>query len=270
MGEILTAPRELGFFEIHAENYMGAGGVPHRQLAAIRAEYPLSVHGVGLSLGSAGPLDEAHLARLVAVVERYEPVLVSEHLAWSTHNSRFLNDLLPVPYTIEALRRVAEHVDHVQNALGRTIALENPSTYLSFAESAFAETDFISEVVRRTGCALLLDVNNVHVRCVNGHTSALAYLDSFPIGHVAEIHLAGHASNVEAGTDTLLIDSHDRPVSEAVWALYAHVIRSTGPIPTVIERDADIPSWSTLRDEALRAQATTAALSAGDTHEVAC
>lgn len=270
VGEILSGPRELGFFEIHAENYMGAGGVPHRQLAAIRAEYPLSIHGVGLSLGGAGPLDEAHLARLVAVVDRWEPALVSEHLAWSTHDSRFLNDLLPVPYTSEALQRVADHIDHLQNALGRTIALENPSTYLAFAESTFDETTFISEVARRTGCALLLDVNNVYVRCANGDMSARDYLDAFPLARVTEIHLAGHAFHDDADGNPLLIDSHDRPVADAVWALYTHVIRLIGPVATLIERDADVPAWPILRDEALRAHAAMVALSGGETLEVAC
>ena len=164
---IVDTRPELGFFEVHAENYMGAGGAPHRRLDAIRELYPLSLHGVGLSIGSPGPLDRAHLQRLAAVAKRFEPTLVSEHLAWSTHEGAFLNDLLPLPYTDETLARVSEHVDEVQNALGRTMLLENPSTYVVFAESTWAETDFLREIARRTGCGLLLDVNNVFVSAVN-------------------------------------------------------------------------------------------------------
>src|SRR5271167_846937 len=161
-----THPR-LGFFEVHAENYMGAGGAPHRRVDAIRERYPLSLHGVGLSIGSPGPLDRAHLARLARVAERYQPAIVSEHLAWSTHNGAFLNDLLPLPYTEETLERVCEHIDLVQTTLRRTMLLENPSTYVAFAETSMSETEFLSEIVRRTGCGLLLDVNNIFVGATN-------------------------------------------------------------------------------------------------------
>ena len=164
---IVETRPELGFFEVHAENYMGAGGPPHRRLDAIRERYPLSLHGVGLSIGSPGPLDRAHLQRLAAVARRFEPVLISEHLAWSTHDGAFFNDLLPLPYTSETLGQVADHIDEVQNALGRTMLLENPSTYVVFAESTMAETDFLREIARRTGCGLLLDINNVFVSATN-------------------------------------------------------------------------------------------------------
>jgi uncharacterized protein (UPF0276 family) len=260
----------LGFLEVHAENYMGAGGAPHRHLEAIRANYPLSIHGVGLSLGSAADLDAAHLARLEALVRRYDPALVSEHLAWSSAENGFLNDLLPVPYTLESLQRVCEHIDRVQMVLGRPIALENPSTYLAFAESTFSEVDFISEMTRRTGCSLLLDVNNVHVRCTNNDESAMAYLSAFPLEHVVEIHLAGHAPHADSAGRPLLIDSHDRPVDEHVWALFQTVVDRMGPVPTVIERDADIPGWQTLRDEALRAHAYMETAAWGRDIGIAC
>ena len=183
---ILDSRPELGFFEVHAENYMGAGGPPHRRLEAIRDRYPLSLHGVGLSIGSPGPLDRAHLARLARVAERYQPALVSEHLAWSTHDGAFFNDLLPLPYTDETLARVCEHIDIVQSALGRTILLENPSTYVAFAETTIGETEFLSEIVRRTGCGLLLDVNNVFVCAANHGFDAWGYLARFPLAAVGK------------------------------------------------------------------------------------
>ena len=191
--EILAEPPDLGFFEVHAENYMGDGGPAHRRLEAIRALYPLSLHGVGLSIGSPRPLDKDHLERLAALAERYEPGLFSEHLAWSSHDEGFLNDLLPLPYTRRRWRRSADHIDETQEALGRRMLLENPSTYVLFAESTIAETDFLAEIARRTGCGLLLDVNNVIVSATNHGFDPLAYLDAFPLRHVGEIHLAGYA-----------------------------------------------------------------------------
>src|SRR5579863_1788141 len=184
---VQTRPK-LGFFEVHAENYMGAGGPPHRRLDAIRERYPLSLHGVGLSIGSPGPLDRAHLGRLAAVAKRFEPVLVSEHLAWSTHEGAFFNDLLPLPYTSETLSQVADHIDEAQNALGRVILLENPSTYVTFAESTMAETDFLREIARRSGCGLLLDINNVFVGATNHAYDPHRYLADFPLSAVGEIH----------------------------------------------------------------------------------
>jgi uncharacterized protein (UPF0276 family) len=248
-----TRPK-LGFFEVHAENYMGAGGAPHRRLDAIRELYPLSLHGVGLSIGSPGPLDRAHLQRLAAVAKRFEPTLVSEHLAWSTHEGAFLNDLLPLPYTDETLARVSEHIDEVQNALGRRMLLENPSTYVLFAESTWAETDFLREIARRSGCGLLLDVNNVFVSAVNHGFDADRYLADFPLSAVGEIHLAGSADDTDDAGLPLLIDAHNSPVRDAVWALYARAIRRLGPMPTLIEWDNDVPAWPTLLDEARRAQ----------------
>jgi hypothetical protein len=246
---------DVGFFEVHAENYMGAGGPPHRYLSAIRERYPLSLHGVGLSIGADRPLDKDHLLRLNELIERYGPGLFSEHLAWSSHDSSFFNDLLPVPYTAETLTRVVEHVDEVQNALVRQMLLENPSTYLAFAESTYSETDFISEVVRRTGCGLLLDVNNVFVASTNQQWDPTAYIGAYPLDHVQEIHLAGYTSEADDKGRPLLIDTHNRPVDEIVWNLYAHAIALIGPVPTLIEWDADVPAWSTLMAEADRAEA---------------
>ena len=191
---ILATLPSLGVVEVHAENYMGAGGPPHRHLTAIRESYPLSIHGVGLSLGSMEDLDSTHVDRLVRLVRRYEPMWVSEHLAWSSHGPLFLNDLLPIPYTKAALERVAGHIDQVQAALRRRILLENPATYLGFEESTYAETDFIAEIANRTGCGLLLDVNNVHVSAINHGRNAESYLAAFPTRRVEEIHLAGHST----------------------------------------------------------------------------
>ena len=243
----------LGFLEIHAENYMGAGGPPHAQLATLRQDYALSVHGVGLSIGGAGPLDRDHLDRLKILCARYEPESFSEHLAWSSHDGAFLNDLLPLPYDDETLATVCAHVDQVQEVLGRRMLLENPSTYITFESSTLAETDFLREIVRRTGCGLLLDVNNVFVSCTNHRADPRAYLNRFPLGAVGEIHLSGHdAEDLPSGP--LLIDAHGSPVADPVWTLYGEVIAETGPLPTLIEWDNDVPALPVLLAEADRAQ----------------
>jgi uncharacterized protein (UPF0276 family) len=252
--DILAAPQPLGFFEVHAENYMGAGGPPHAQLGALRERYALSVHGVGLSIGSTRPLDRDHLARLKTLCDRYAPESFSEHLAWSSHDGIYLNDLLPLPYTRQTLARVAEHVDEVQSALGRQMLLENPSTYVRFSESNIPEVDFIAELSKRTGCGLLLDVNNVFVSARNHATEPLAYLDSFPLERVKEIHLGGHDEDVDDAGVPLLIDSHGSPIVEDVWMLYAHVIARAGALPTLIEWDNDVPDWPGLLAEAVKAQ----------------
>jgi uncharacterized protein (UPF0276 family) len=253
--EILRDRPALGFFEVHAENYMGAGGPPHRRLEAIRALYPLSLHGVGLSIGSPKPLDREHLGRLAALARRYQPGLVSEHLAWSSHDAGYLNDLLPLPYTPQTLAAVCAHVDQVQEALGRSMLLENPSTYVIFRESTIAETDFIGEIARRTGCGLLLDVSNVLVSATNHGFDARAYLDAFPLDEVGEIHLAGFAEAEDDAGHRVLIDAHDSPVRDHVWDLYSEVIARRGPAPTLVEWDNDVPQWSVLYDEARRADA---------------
>ncbi|MBC8038874.1 MAG: DUF692 domain-containing protein [Rhizobiales bacterium] len=250
---ILEEKPDLGFFEIHAENYMGAGGPPHRYLDAIRQCYPVSLHGVGLSIGGQGPLDATHLTRLKALNERYEPGLFSEHLAWSTHDTDYLSDLLPLPYTEETLRRVCDHIDETQSAVGRQMLLENPSSYLSFEESAFEEADFIREIARRTGCGLLLDVNNVFVSARNLNTGSAAYIAAYPLELVQEIHVAGHEATENEAGETLLIDAHSSPVDAAVWSLYGQVIARTGPLPTLIERDSNVPPLADLVAEARRA-----------------
>jgi len=252
---ILETNPDIGFFEVHAENYMGAGGPPHRYLTEIRDRYPLSLHGVGLSIGTDRPLDREHLGRLKGLIERYQPGLFSEHLAWSTHDAAFLDDLLPVPYTAETLARVSDHVDEVQETLGRQMLLENPSTYLAFAESTWSETDFIAEIARRTGCGLLLDVNNVHVASTNQQWDPVGYIDAYPLAHVREIHLAGYKREADDKGRPLLIDTHDRPVDRIVWDLFEYVIGLLGPVPTLIEWDADLPAWPELKAEAERAEA---------------
>lgn len=252
---ILADDYRIGFLEVHAENYMGDGGPAHRALAAIRSEFPLSVHGVGLSIGSEKGLDPDHLDALARVVKRYEPAMVSEHLAWSSHDLGYFNDLLPVPYTQATLERVAAHISQVQDRLKRPILLENPSTYVGFSESTMSETDFIREVAQKSGCGLLLDINNVFVSATNHGWKPLQYLRDFPLELVEEIHLAGHAEDVDDEGDLLLIDAHDRPVADDVWKLYETVICQAGPLPTLIEWDNDVPEWPVLRREALLAEA---------------
>jgi uncharacterized protein len=260
---IVETRPNIGFFEVHAENYMGSGGPPHRYLSSIREEYPLSLHGVGLSIGADRPLDKDHLHRLKQLIEHYAPGLFSEHLAWSSHDTGFLNDLLPVPYTSETLARVCEHIDQIQEFLGRQMLLENPSTYLAFTESTYSEIDFIAEVVRRTGCGLLLDINNVHVASTNQQWDPIAYIDAYPLGHVQEIHLAGYTREADDKGRPLLIDTHNRPVDEIVWDLFAHAVERIGAVPTLIEWDADVPAWPTLQQEAERAEAIMLAIQSG-------
>ncbi|MCP5082127.1 MAG: DUF692 domain-containing protein [Alphaproteobacteria bacterium] len=262
--DILDGKPDLGWFEIHAENYMGEGGMPHHVLSQIRNRYPISCHGVGLSIGSARGLDPAHLDRLKKVVQRYEPGLVSEHLAWSTHDRGFLNDLLPVPYTAETAFRVSEHIDQVQTHLGRQILLENPSTYVAFAESEMSEIAFLKEITERTGCGLLLDVNNVYVSATNQGYAPGDYLTEFPVDAVGEIHLGGHANDRDDDGRTLLIDAHDRAIAAQVWKLYEDLIGRIGPRPTLVEWDNDVPAWPVLFTEAQRADAILAKQPAGD------
>ena len=256
--DILNGAAPVEWLEIHAENYMGDGGRPLAQLRALAERFPISVHGVGLSIGGEGRLDREHLGRLKHLVGWLNPASFSEHLAWSTHEGSYLNDLLPLPYTAATLARVADHIDEVQEALGRRMLLENPSTYLAFAESEMSETDFLDEIVRRTGCGLLLDVNNVYVSCTNQKSDPSAYLAEFPLAHVGEIHLGGHGQDMDDHGATLLIDNHACEVVDAVWTLYAEVI-AKGAKPTLIEWDNDVPGWQTLAAEAKRAAAIMAA-----------
>lgn len=247
---ILADPGPVGWLEIHAENYMGFGGRPLAQLRHLAERFPISVHGVGLSIGGEGPLDTDHLARLKQLCGWLNPASFSEHLAWSTHDGAFLNDLLPLPYTPATLARVCDHIDQVQEVLGRRMLLENPSTYIAFAETSLSEIEFLSMIAQRTGCGLLLDVNNVHVSGVNQNYDPAGYIDAFPLHLVGEIHLGGHDEDQDDQGNLLLIDSHGAPVVDPVWALYARVIRSAGPKPTLIEWDNDVPGWPVLAAEA--------------------
>lgn len=259
-----TRPK-LGFFEVHAENYMGDGGAPHAMLTALRRDYAISIHGVGLSIGGAGPLDTAHLLRLKMLCDRYAPASFSEHLAWSSHGNEYLNDLLPLPYTNETLQRVCDHINQVQDTLGLRMLLENPATYVVFEQSTLPETEFLSQIVRRTGCGLLLDVNNVFVSCTNHLADPNAYLTSFPLDAVGEVHLGGHDEE-HLPDGPLLIDAHGRAVADPVWALYDALIGRTGPLPTLVEWDNDIPSFPVLMAEAARARRT---LTKGALHALA-
>ncbi|MGI9449457.1 MAG: MNIO family bufferin maturase [Geminicoccaceae bacterium] len=251
---ILDAKPDIGWFEIHAENYMGDGGPPHHYLERIRELYPISLHGVGLSIGSDGPLDQDHLKRLKSLNERYRPGLFSEHLAWSTHEGTYFNDLLPIPYTEDAVQRVAGHINQVQDALGRRMLLENPSTYVTFEDSTMSEIAFLEAVVEQTGCGLLLDVNNIFVSAVNHGFSPEQYIDDFPLDQVGEIHLGGHAEDEDDQGERLLIDAHDREIVDPVWSLFERVIDLAGKRPTLIEWDNNVPKWNTLFVESERAE----------------
>lgn len=250
---ILDDPRPVEWLEIHAENYMGDGGRPLAQLRHLAERFAISVHGVGLSIGGEGRLDRDHLARLRKLCEWLQPASFSEHLAWSTHDSHFLNDLLPLPYTEATLTRVADHIDELQETIGRRMLLENPSSYLAFDESTMSETEFLTEVARRTGCGLLLDVNNVFVSATNLDLDPRAYIDAFPLSHVGEIHLGGHDEDHDDHGAPLLIDSHGREVADPVWALLDYTLARAGARPLLIEWDSDVPDWPILAAEAQRA-----------------
>lgn len=247
----------LDFFEIHAENFFGDGGPPHRWLAAFRKDFPISIHGVSLSIGGRDALDTEHLARLKKLVTRYQPAIVSEHLAWSADGGVYFNDLLAPPLTETALARVAEHVDETQEFLGRRILIENPSSYLPAAPGSMPEPEFLGALVRRTGCGLLFDINNVYVSAVNLGLDASDYVDQIDAGDVGEIHLAGCADD-RFGDIDLRIDDHGSKVRGEVWALYERFIARAGARPTLIEWDTDVPSFATLAGEALKARAAMA------------
>jgi len=250
----LACPAEGLWFEVHPENYLVAGGPRLAWLEAIRARHPVSLHSVALSLAADATLDSTHLARLAALADRIQPALVSEHLAWSTWRGAYHPDLLPFPRTTAALQRLTENIARTQDALGRRIAIENPSHYLRIDGHEWDEIDFLAELARRTGCGLLLDVNNVYVGANNLDYSAEIYLDAFPGDLVMEIHLAGHTPDPNLG-QTLLVDSHDAPIAPEVWALYERVVRRIGPRPTLIERDDNLPEFAVLLAERDRAHA---------------
>ncbi|MEM7620240.1 MAG: DUF692 domain-containing protein [Pseudomonadota bacterium] len=252
--DILEHLPDISWFEVHPENYMCDGGAPHHYLTRIRENYPLSLHGVGLSLGGSTDLDIDHLQRLKNLIERYEPGLFSEHLAWASHDETYLNDLLPLPYTDETLRSVCQHIEQVQGFLSRQMLLENPATYVVFEHSTYSEIEFIQEIVKRTGCGLLFDVNNVYVSCTNHKRDPVDYIQNYPLKAVQEIHLAGHAENTDDEGKTLLIDSHDREVLEKVWDLYQLTLSLSQPKPTLVEWDANVPDWAVLFAQAEKAE----------------
>ena len=247
--EILATRPRLGWFEAHSENYFGEGGQPLAMLDAIRTDYPVSLHGVGLSLGSCDPLDTNHLHKLKRLVERIDPCLVSEHLCWSSIDGRFFNELLPLPYSKESLQHLIERVTQMQDALGRQVLIENITAYVRFNDSTLDECAFLNELARASGCGLLLDVNNVYVNSVNHGFDARSFLDRIDAGHVQEIHLAGFD---QAGE--ILVDTHSAPVCDAVWELYAQTIARIGPRPSLIEWDNDIPAFGILLEQARRAE----------------
>ena len=253
VARVLAERPRIAWLETHSENLFAAGGSFHDALDRIRRDYPLSLHGVGLSLGSADELNAAHLRRLHEVVDRYQPALVSEHLCWGAIGGRHGNDLLPLPFTQEALRLMVSRIGQVQDALGREILVENISTYLRFEGGDYTEWDFVAEAVRRSGCGLLCDVNNIHVNSVNHDFDPRTYLRALPRTAVEEIHLAGFTRKHGLPVP-LLIDSHNRRVDDAVWQLYADAIELFGPVPTLIEWDQDLPELEVLLDEAARAQ----------------
>jgi uncharacterized protein (UPF0276 family) len=251
IAEVIATHPELPWLEVHPENYMGGGSLA-RALQTVRQDYPLSFHAVGLSLGSSGGVDRRHLDRIRALVDRFEPALVSEHLAWSQAAGVYLNHLLPLPYTEESIASVCRNLDEVQTVLGRRVLVENPSAYLRFATSAIPEAQFLAELVLRTGCGLLCDVNNVYVTARNLGLDPVAYLDALPAEAVEEMHVAGHSANETDGR-TVFIDDHGSPVAPAVWALYEHAIRRFGAVPTLVEWDTEIPALDVLLAEARQA-----------------
>lgn len=251
--DVLNSSGGPGFYEVHAENYMGAGGPPHHFLEKIRRDNALSIHGVGLSIGAAAPLDQDHLQRLRDLLQRYQPDSFSEHLAWSSHGENFFADLLPLPFDDKTLALVCDHVAQTQDYLQRRMLIENPSTYVEFTSTTMEEIDFLKELARRTGCGLLLDVNNVHVSCTNHNRSAADYIDAFPAEFVGEMHLAGFAEDVDGKGDPLLIDAHGCAVYPQVWALYERALERCGAVATLVEWDNDVPAFDVLAAEAARA-----------------
>jgi len=268
MRDFVENPPAVGWIEVHSENYLGRGGPRNRALERIRRDYPMSCHGVGLSLGSCEGLDRDHLARLRTLMDRFQPGLVSEHVSWSVTGGTYLNDLLPLPYTEEALAVICRNVDHAQAALGRRMLVENPSSYVSFPSSTMPEWDFMAEIARRTGCGILLDVNNIHVSAHNHRFDADRYLDGVPLDAVGEIHVAGHFVQ-RFDTETILIDDHGAPVAEPVWALLRRTLARLGPMPILVEWDTNIPELPVLLAEAAKAEALLDAVRPAEARHVA-
>ena len=261
--DVLASLPDVGWLEVHSENHFAPAGAAHQALDAIRTHYPLSLHGVGLSLGTTDPLDREHLAQLKLAIKRYQPVLVSEHLCWGTAGGRHTNDLLPLPYTREALRHLVSRVTETQETLGRRILIENVSSYVTFLDSQMTEWDFLAALAREAGCGILLDVNNIYVSARNHGFDALQYLAALPVDLVEEIHLAGHSTRILEGHE-LLVDTHDARVCDDVWSLYSAAVTRFGPVPALIEWDTDLPALDVLVDEARHADRI-----AGDTRALA-
>ncbi|MCA1972890.1 MAG: DUF692 domain-containing protein [Caenispirillum sp.] len=251
--DLAAARPPLAFLEVHAENYMGAGGPPHRWLDVLRESYPLSIHGVGLSLGSAGPLHAGHLDALARVVKRFQPALVSEHLAWCRSGETWLNDLLPIPYDEATLALLVDHVDETQDRLRRRLLIENPSAYVGWCGSTIAEAQFLAALAAETGCGILLDVNNLFVSACNLGFDPLAYLDALPPAAIGQYHLAGHHHRRLPEGGEIRIDDHGSPVADPVWQLFDAALRRFGPRPTLVEWDSDVPPLDVLLAEAARA-----------------
>lgn len=262
LAEVAATRPPAAWLEIHPENFLAN---PHAAelLDDIAADYPISVHSVGVSIGSADGIDRKHLARVRALIERLDPFLVSGHLAWSTHEGEYLNDLLPLPYDAESVATLARHVDEVQQALGRPYHVENPANYVGFGASTMTETQFLCELVERTGCRLLCDVSNIHVSGQNLGYDAYAYVDELPVEAIGELHLGGFVIEAEAGAGEVLIDTHSRPIDDHAWDLYAHALRRFGPRPTLVEWDNELPELATILAEAARADAVAAEVLAG-------
>jgi uncharacterized protein (UPF0276 family) len=262
VAEVMATRPAIAFLEVHTENYLG-GGPAVAALERLRHDYPVSLHGVGLSLGGADPLDDRHLLRVNRLVDRIQPALVSEHLAWSVGGGAYLNHLLPLPYDAARLEATSRRIDRVQETLGRRILVENPARYLRFRGSAIPEAEFLLELSRRTGCGILLDVNNVYVSARNFDEDAVDYLEVMKAGAIGEIHLAGHATN-DADDKTILIDDHGSRVAEAVWDLYRAALVGLGPVPTLVEWDTNLPELAVLLDEAARAERSLRAAQSRD------
>ena len=252
VAEVMATRPAIAFLEVHTENYLG-GGPAVAGLERLRHDYAVSLHGVGLSLGGADPLDRRHLMRVKGLVERIQPALVSEHLAWSVGGGAYLNHLLPLPYDESRLEATSRRIEQVQETLGRAILVENPARYLRFRHSPISEPEFLSELARRTGCGILLDVNNVYVSSYNVDEDPFAYLDAMPTGAIGEVHVAGHATN-DADGRTILIDDHGSCVAEPVWDLYRRALARFGPVPSLVEWDTNLPELTVLLDEAARAE----------------
>jgi uncharacterized protein len=251
--ELLGGIPDLSFLEVHAENYMIDGGPLHQELSSLRERYELTIHGVGLSLGSETPPDIDHLRRIKSLISRYAPKIFSEHLAWSSNSGFFFNDLLPITYTPASLQRIVNNVDMAQSFLGQQILLENPATYIRFDESSMPETAFITELIMRSGCGLLLDLNNVHVTCTNHQLDVRQYLGELPLSAAQEIHLAGCSIDKHTQTETVLLDDHGSDINLDVWALFQSTTQKIGSRPTLIERDNNIPPLADMMAEVRKA-----------------